>query len=140
VNGKCIPNAPPVPNKGPDACFTGYVKLPSGSCCLAAQATAGGQCCPAGQKPDADKRQCVPAGGATFVPGITHAPVPVIIPRGKRGGREFVPPPPPPRIVVPPPKRFGPPKRFVPPKRFTPGPIIRQPNLEAPRFRRELDR
>jgi hypothetical protein len=37
--------------------------------------------------------------------------------------------------VVQPPKR-----RFVPPKRFTPGPIVRQPNLVAPRFRRELDR
>jgi hypothetical protein len=132
VNGKCIPNAPPVPIKQPNACFTGYVQLPNGSCCLAGQATAGGQCCPAGQKPDADKRKCVPAGGATFVPGLTHVPAPVIVPRGKRGGREFVPPPPS-RIVVPP-KRFGPPKRFVP------KPIVRQPNLAAPRFRRELDR
>jgi hypothetical protein len=132
VDGKCVTNAAPV--KQPDACFTGYVKLPNGSCCLAAQATAGGQCCPAGQKPDADKRKCVPAGGATFVPGTTIVPAPVIIPRGKRGGREFVPPPP--RIVVRPP----PPKRFGPPKRFTPKPIIRRPAAVAPRFRREFNR
>lgn len=132
VEGKCVWNAPPVP--ATNACFTGYVKLPNGSCCLAAQATAGGQCCPAGQKPDADKRKCVPAGATTFTPGTKFVPAPVIIPRGKRGGREFVPSPPPPRIVVQPPKRFGPPKRFVP------KPIVRQPNLAAPRFRRELDR
>jgi hypothetical protein len=133
VDGKCVTNAAPI--KGPDACFTGYVKLPNGSCCLAAQATAGGQCCPAGQKPDADKRNCVPAGGATFVPGTTIVPAPVILPRGKRGGREFVPPPPRPRIVVRPP----PPKRFVPPPRFKPKPIIRRP-VVAPRFRQQLDR
>lgn len=131
VDGKCVTNAAPI--KGPDTCFTGYVKLPSGSCCLAAQATAGGQCCPSGQKPDADKRKCVPAGGATFVPGSTVVPAPVILPRGKRGGREYVPPPPPPRIAVPP-KR-----RFVPPKRVTPGRIIRQPAPLAPRIRRQLD-
>ncbi|MDP3075979.1 MAG: hypothetical protein Q8N40_10090, partial [Bradyrhizobium sp.] len=123
------------PIKQPDACFTGYVKLPNGSCCLAAQATAGGQCCPSGQKPDADKRKCVPAGGATFLPGTTIVPAPVILPRGKRGGREFVPPPPPPRIVVRPP----PPKRFGPPKRFTPKPIIR-PRPIPPPIRRQLDR
>ncbi len=133
VDGKCVTNAAPI--KQPDACFTGYVKLPNGSCCLAAQATAGGQCCPSGQKPDADKRKCVPAGGATFAPGGIHAPAPVILPRGKRGGREFVPPPPPPRIVVRPP----PPKRFVPPKRFTPKPIIR-PRPVPPPIRRQLDR
>ena len=133
VDGKCVTNAAPV--KQPDACFTGYVKLPNGSCCLAAQATAGGQCCPAGQKPDADKRKCVPAGSTTFVPGTTIVPAPVILPRGKRGGREFVPPPPPPRIVVRPP----PPKRFGPPKRFTPKPIIR-PRPVPPPIRRQLDR
>lgn len=140
VGGKCVANAPPVPIKKPNACFTGYVQLPNGSCCLAGQATAGGQCCPSGQKPDADKRKCVPASGATFVPVAPHAPAPVIIPRGKRGGREFVPPPPPRIVVQPPKRRFGPPKRFVPPKRVTPAPIVRQPNLVAPRFRRELDR
>ncbi|MFZ2155348.1 MAG: hypothetical protein WAV72_04375 [Bradyrhizobium sp.] len=129
VDGKCVTNAAPITQPG--ACFTGYVKLPNGSCCLAAQATAGGQCCPSGQKPDADKRKCVP-GGPAFVPGGIHAPAPVIVPRGKRGGREFVPPPP--RIVVRPP-----PKRFVPPKRFTPKPIIR-PAPVAPRFRQQLDR
>jgi len=130
VDGKCIWNAAPVP--GTKGCFAGYLQLPNGSCCLAGHATAGGECCPSGQKPDADKRKCVPAGGSTFVPG-THAPLPVIIPHGKPGGREIVPPPPP-RIVVPPLKRFGPPKRFVP------QPVIRQPNRVTPRFRRELDR
>ena len=97
VNGKCIPNAPPVPIKQPNACFVGYVQLPNGSCCLAAQATESGQCCPAGQKPDTDKRKCVPAGGARFrarlhacsgaghhsawqtrQPGICHAAAPAI--------------------------------------------------------------
>lgn len=129
VDGKCDSNAPP-PLKGSNACFAGYLQLPNGSCCLAAQATAGGQCCPAGQKPDADNRKCVPAGGATFVPATPHAPV--ILPGGKRGERLAVPPP---RIVVvPPPKRFG------PPKRVQPRPIIRRPDVVAPRSRRQLER
>ena len=131
VDGKCVTNAAPI--KGPGGCFAGYVQLPNKSCCLADQATAGGQCCPAGQKPDAEKRKCVPAGGTTFVPGIKHVPLPIIVPHGKRGGREAVPPPPPPRIVVqPPPKRFG------PPKRVTPKPVIR-PRPVPLRTRRQLD-
>ncbi|MDE2379559.1 hypothetical protein [Bradyrhizobium sp.] len=123
VDGKCVGNAPP------DAgdCFAGYVKLPNGSCCLAAQATAGGQCCPTGQKPDADKRKCVPAGATTFVPGKPFVPAPVVVP-GKRG-KAVTPPPRAPTVVIPPPKRY------VPPKRFTPRPIVR-PTPVAPRIRR----
>jgi hypothetical protein len=146
VDGKCEfaapPSKPSTSVTGPNECFAGYVPLPNGSCCLASQATEGGQCCPAGQKPDADKRKCVPAGGgATFVPGLKHVPVPIIIPHGKDSGREAVPPTPSRPIVIPPPKRGGAPKLLVPPKRFAPGPIIRRPGVVGgPVFRRQLER
>lgn len=128
-NGKCTGDAPPAAG----GCFAGYVQLPNGSCCLASQATAGGQCCPAGQKPDADKRKCVPAGGATFVPVTPHVHAPIVVP-GKRGKPVVSKPPRPPGIAVPPPP---PPKRFVPPKRFTPKPIVRPTPL--PRVRRQIE-
>jgi hypothetical protein len=123
VDGKCVGNAAPAAG----GCFAGYVQLPNGSCCLASQATAGGQCCPAGQKPDADKRKCVPAG-TTFAPGTPFVPAPVVVP-GKRGKVIVAPKPRPPTVVIPPPKRY------VPPKRFTPRPIVR-PAPIAPRIRR----
>ncbi|WP_142250429.1 hypothetical protein [Bradyrhizobium sp. UNPF46] len=130
INGKCTSDAPPAAG----GCFAGYVKLPNGSCCLGSQATSGGQCCPVGQKPDADKRKCVPAGGTTFVPATPHLPAPVVAPRGKRG-KVVVPPPPPrpPTVVVP-----RPPKRVVPPKQFTPRPVVR-PTPAPPRIRRQIE-
>ena len=45
------------PHRGEPAgsnCADGYTKLSSHVCCLATQATANGQCCPAGQSPNAD--------------------------------------------------------------------------------------
>ncbi|MCG2632824.1 hypothetical protein L6654_40255 [Bradyrhizobium sp. WYCCWR 13023] len=129
INGKCTSDA------GPTGCFAGYVKLPNGSCCLASQATAGGQCCPAGQKPDADKRNCVPAGGATFAPGKSFVPAPVVVPSGKRGKAVKPSRVRPPGVAVPPPP---PPKFVVPPKRFTPRPIVRPTPL--PRVRGQIER
>ncbi len=48
------PVTPPPPVPPGNACWPGYVKLPSGSCCAASQATSTGQCCPAGQSPAAN--------------------------------------------------------------------------------------
>jgi hypothetical protein len=132
INGKCTSDA------APGGCFAGYVKLPNGSCCLASQATSGGQCCPAGQKPDADKRKCVPAGGATFVPGKPLVPAPVVAPSRKRGKAATQPRVPPPHVAVPPPP--APPKIVVPPKRVTPRPVVRpKPPAPAPRVRRQIE-
>jgi hypothetical protein len=129
VDGKCVGNAPPAAG----GCFAGYVQLPNGSCCLADLATTGGQCCPAGQKPDADKRKCVPA--TTFVPGKPFVPAPVVVPPSKRGKVVVPKPPRSPGVAVPP---SPPPKVFVPPKRFTPKPIVR-PTPVPPRIRRQIE-
>lgn len=129
VEGKCVVNAAPTTG----TCFAGYTQLPNGSCCLESRATAGGQCCPAGQRPDAEKRKCVPAGGTTFVPATPHLPAPILIP-GKRGRIVTPPPPRPPVVVVP-----APPKRVVPPKRFTPRPVDR-PIPVRPPIRRQIER
>ena len=128
INGKCTSDA------APGGCFAGYVKLPDGSCCLASQATSGGQCCPAGQKPDADKRKCVAGGATTFVPGKPFVPAPAVVPSGKRGKAVTQPRVRPPRLAVPPPP---PPKIVVPPKRFTPRPVVRP--TPVPRIRRQIE-
>jgi hypothetical protein len=52
-NGPGCQPPPPPPPPG-DACWPGYVKLPSGACCLASQRTSTGQCCPPGQSPTAN--------------------------------------------------------------------------------------
>lgn len=127
INGKCTSDA------APGGCFAGYVKLPDGSCCLASQATSGGQCCPAGQKPDADKRTCVAGGGASFVPGKPFVPAPIVGPSGKRGKAVSQPRVRPPVVAVPPPPRI-----VVPPKRFTPKPVVRP--KPVPRIRRQIER
>jgi len=75
------------------SCPPNYAATADGQCCLSAQITSGGVCCPAGQRPDAQRAACVaacPAGrvwnGAACAcpPGATER-------RGRCVGRKFTP-------------------------------------------------
>lgn len=129
---RCVgPAAPPTPA----SCFAGYVRLPSGACCRESQATASGVCCPAGQRPDANRRSCVPATPPAHVTPPRVMVPPLVVPPPKVL-------PPPHRVrpgVRPPPVFVPPPKIVVPPKRpqrpvVTPPP---RPPVTKPRTRFE---
>jgi hypothetical protein len=51
---------PKPPTAHAPVCPPNYIATARGQCCLASQATEGGQCCPRGQIPDARRQTCVP--------------------------------------------------------------------------------
>jgi hypothetical protein len=56
------------------ACSPNYAATADGQCCLSAQITTGGVCCPAGQRPDAQRSACVPVcSGGRVWNGVTCA-------------------------------------------------------------------
>ena len=63
-----------VVGKAPIACPPNYVATANGQCCLRDQITAGGVCCPAGQRPDSRRRSCVAITSVT--PSIIEVPPP----------------------------------------------------------------
>jgi hypothetical protein len=123
-NAPPSPPALPAPITGPSACFAGFVQLPSGACCLRSQVTAGDQCCPSGQKPDATGRTCVPVTPPSIFVPRTRAPsgvTPHVTPEGPWFRKKL----PPPAL-----------KEFTPPlKKFTLPPRKKKPVIE---FKRSL--
>jgi len=118
------PTGPLAPITGPSACFTGFVQLPSGACCLRSQVTAGDQCCPSGKKPDANGRTCVPVTPPSIFVPRTRAPsgvTPHVTPEGPWFRKKL----PPPAL-----------KEFTPPlKKFTLPPRKKKPVIK---FKRSL--
>jgi hypothetical protein len=92
IVGRTPPPPPP-----PPACAPNYVPTGDGQCCLRSQMTAGGVCCPAGQRPDARRSACISTCPSDHIwTGVACACPPGTVERRGQCVREIVPPPPPP--------------------------------------------
>jgi hypothetical protein len=61
------------------SCPPNYVPTADGQCCLRNQITAGGVCCPAGQRPDSDRRTCI-----VITPFVPVVPRVIEVPKPER--------------------------------------------------------